>query len=296
MVQKMKLGHTDMEVTQLGFGAMELRNLAQEGGRLSDEEQAGKVLNAVLDSGVNFVDTSWCYGRSEELIGRYISNRRDDYFVATKCGHYWRNDPQRQGYSREGINNCINESLSRLKTDHVDILQLHNAKPDEIRLQGSIDALHELKSQGKIRYIGASTALPHVRELLEMGVFDTFQIPYSALEPEHDQILGEIAEQGAGVIIRGGVAKGSPVAGSSTSRSFARTKPRWDKAQLGALAPDIDPMELILRFTLSHPAAHTVIVGTQNLEHLTANIAAAAKGPLEPALVKEIRSRTTTLD
>lgn len=296
MVQKMQLGHTGMEVTQLGFGAMELRRLAEEGGRLSDEDQAGKVLNAVLDSGVNFVDTSWCYGRSEALIGRYISHRRDDYFLATKCGHYWRNDPQRSGYSREGIINCINESLTRLRTDYVDILQLHNPRPDEVRQLGSVAVLQELKAQGKIRSIGVSTALPHVTEFLAMGVFETFQIPYSALEPDHDEILQQIAAQGAGVIIRGGVAKGSPVADSGNSRSFARTRPKWDKAQLGALAPGMDPMELILRFTLSHPAAQTVIVGTQNLEHITANVEAAAKGPLEPGLVEEIRSRTANLD
>ena len=296
MVQRMQLGHTGMEVTQLGFGAMELRQLAEDGGRLPNEEQAGRVLNAVLDGGVNFVDTSWCYGRSEEFIGRYISHRRDEYFLATKCGHYWRRDSERSGYSREGIMNCINESLTRLHTDHVDLLQLHNPRPDEVRRQDSVAVLQDLKAQGKIRAMGVSTSLPHVDEFLEMGVFETFQIPYSALEPEHDEVLRRVAEAGAGVIIRGGVAKGSPVAEAGDSRTFARTRPRWDKSQLGALAPDIDPMELILRFTLSHPAANTVIVGTQSLEHMSANMEAAAKGPLDPALVEEIRSRTAALD
>ena len=122
--------------------------------------------------------------------------------------------------------------------------------------------------------------------VVEMGVFETFQIPYSALEPEHDEVLRRVAEAGAGVIIRGSVAKGSPVAEAGDSRTFARTRPRWDKSQLGALAPEIDSMELILRFTLSHPAAHIVIVGTQSLEHMAANMEAAAKGPLDPALVE----------
>jgi len=85
IVDRISLGELDLSVRPRG--PREIRNLAQDGGRLSDEDQAGKVLNAVLDSGVNFIDTSWCYGRSEELIGRYISHRRDDYFLATKCGH-----------------------------------------------------------------------------------------------------------------------------------------------------------------------------------------------------------------
>ena len=296
MIQKKQLGRTGMEVTQLGFGAMELRNLVQDGGRLPDEEHAGKVLNAVLDAGVNFVDTSWCYARSEEFIGRYISHRRDEYFLSTKCGHFWRDDDQRSGYSREGILNCINESLTRLHTDHVDLLQLHNPRPDEVRRQGSVAVLQELKAQGKTRAIGVSTSLPHVDEFLEMDVFETFQIPYSALEPEHDEVLTRIARSGAGVIIRGGVAKGTPVVESSDSRGFARTRPRWEKAQLAALAPDMDPMELILRFTLSHPAAQTVIVGTQSLEHIADNLQAAAKGPLDPSLVEEIRGRIGALD
>lgn len=296
MIQKMQLGRTGMEVTQLGFGAMELRNLVQDGGRLPDEAHAGRVLNAVLDAGVNFVDTSWCYARSEEFIGRYISHRRDEYFLSTKCGHYWRDDPQRSGYSRQGILNCINESLTRLNTDHVDLLQLHNPTPEVVRQQGSVAVLQELKAQGKARAIGVSTSLPHADEFLEMGVFETFQIPYSALEPEHDELLTRIAQSGAGVIIRGGVAKGSPVVVEADSRAHARTRPRWEKADLAALAPDMDPMELILRFTMSHPAAQTIIVGTQSLEHIAGNLRAAEKGALDAPLVEEIRSRVSSLD
>ena len=83
-IPRRTLGRTGLEVTTLGFGAMELRG-APSGPQISDEE-AGRLLNAVLDEGINFIDTSIDYGRSEELIGRFIANRRDEYVLASKCG------------------------------------------------------------------------------------------------------------------------------------------------------------------------------------------------------------------
>ena len=93
MLKTSILGRTGLEVTNLGFGAMELKDVVENSGRLPTEEHAGAVLNAVLDSGINFIDTSWYYDRSEEFIGRFVSHRRDEYVLATKCGHWWRNDP-----------------------------------------------------------------------------------------------------------------------------------------------------------------------------------------------------------
>ena len=79
------LGRTGLEVTRLGYGTAPRKH--------PDDEQWGRILNGVLDSGINFIDTSWYYDRSEEFIGRFVSHRRDEYVLATKCGHWWRNDP-----------------------------------------------------------------------------------------------------------------------------------------------------------------------------------------------------------
>ena len=83
---KRTLGRTGLEVTDLAYGAMEVRGSRIWGGRPVTESQAETILNAVLDSGINFIDTANDYGRSEEFIGKYISNRRDQYYLATKCG------------------------------------------------------------------------------------------------------------------------------------------------------------------------------------------------------------------
>jgi len=305
MLRKMTLGRTGMEVTQLGYGAA-LR-------WTPDEDRMERVLNAVLDAGINFIDTSWCYQNpfidassiwhyqsSEEFIGHYIGHRRSEYFISTKCGHFWKNDPDRSGkqsrnWSRDGLLNCIEESLTRLRTDHVDILQLHNPTPEEVQRYNCVSTLQAIQAQGKTRFIGVSTTVPYVEEFLEMGGFDTFQLPYSALEPEYEGALSRVAQRGAGTIIRGAVAQGVPVVPISDKRPFAEEKARWENVGLSALAPQLDPMELMLRFTLSHPSAHTVIVGTKNLGHLQANLRAAEKGPLDAQLVKAIRAQVASV-
>ena len=183
-MKKNILGRTSLEVTQLGFGAAEL-----SGGNVT-EEQSERILNAVLDAGINFVDTAVDYGLSEERIGRYIASRRSEYYLATKCGcnpqgkeHLW---------TRDNFFKNIHGSLERMKTDHVDVLQMHGPSPDDVRNGNLIEALREIQSQGMTRFIGISTTLPHLTEFLEMGVFDTFQIPYSCLTPIHHDAITQV--------------------------------------------------------------------------------------------------------
>lgn len=127
-----------------------------------------------------------------------------------------------------------------------------------------------------------------------MGVFDVFQIPYSALQREHEAIIAAASAVGAGIIIRGGVARGSPT-GWQQRRYYMLSADelsgRWDKARLDELLQGMSRMEFMLRFTLSEPALDTTIVGTKNLDHLSDNIAAAAKGPLPEATVTEAKRR-----
>ena len=296
MLKTSILGKTGLEVTNLGFGAMELKDVLENGGRLPTESHAEAVLNAVLNSGINFIDTAWCYDRSEEFIGRFISHRRDEYVLATKCGHWWRNDPDHSGWSHEGMMNCIDQSLQRLRTDHVDILQLHNATPDDVRTHDSINTLKEIQTQGKTRFIGISTVLPYIEEFIEMDVFDTFQIPYSAMEPEHEEVIRRAAEKGIGTIIRGGVALGTPNLEDAAKRQTGvKVKSRWETADLGSLAPDLDPMEMMLRFTTSHPYIHSIIAGTQNLDHIANNISTIQKGGLDEDLVRQIKDRVASI-
>ena len=289
-------------------GAMELR-----GGRGRDisEQQAEAMLNAVLDSGINLIDTSPDYGLSEERIGRYIAHRRDEYVLASKCGCLVAVEPTAGGprhvFTPENIRAGVEQSLSLMKTDHLDIVQFHGSPSRaELEEHGGLQALQDLQQEGKVRFLGMSGTLPHLPDQIAMGVFDEFQIPYSALQREHEDLITAAAEAGAGTFIRGGAAKGAP----SEDKAWDLGRPArpggpadpfadgsaerfWDAAKLDELAEGIGRMAFTLRFTLTHPGLSTTIVGTANPAHLAQNVEAAQAGPLPADLYEEAKRRLT---
>jgi aryl-alcohol dehydrogenase-like predicted oxidoreductase len=119
------LGRTGFDVTILGFGAMELRG-APRGPEISDQE-AERLLNGVLDAGINFIDTSIDYGRSEERIGNSIAHRRQEYFLASKCGCVVGGAQGEHVHTAENIRRGVENSLRLLKTDHLDLVQFHRS-------------------------------------------------------------------------------------------------------------------------------------------------------------------------
>lgn len=293
---KRTLGRTGLEVTQLGYGSMGLRGPKTWGVRVVDEAAADAFLNSVLDAGINLIDTSPDYGISEERIGRSISSRRNEFYLATKCGcvytqhddhleidHVWKQDVVRRN---------LETSLERLQTDYVDILQFHGGDAETLQQEGLIDLLIEFRDQGLVRFIGVSSSLPKLPAMIELGVFDTFQIPYSCLAPAHHDLITQAAETGAGIIIRGGIAQGGPDA--EIQREALNDV--WSAAKLDELLTDgMTRAELILRYTLSHPHCHTTIVGTCHPSHLADNLAAADKGSLPLDLYDEVTGRVSAV-
>lgn len=288
-----KLGRTGLDVTRLGYGAMEVRGSRIWGGRPVTEEQAKTILNAVLDAGINFIDTANDYGRSEEFIGKYISYRRKEYFLATKCGctvvrRDENTDDTPHVWTRDNLFRGLHESLQRMKTEYVDLMQLHNPPVEETEKNHLVDALKEMHAQGKVRFICISTTLPHLPTYLEWGVFDAFQIPYSALERDHEEWITKTAQAGIGVIVRGGVARGEPGQGLGSND-------RWTGFEAAKLDELREPGEsrsaFLLRYTLTHPHSDTIIAGTLNPEHLKENVAAVLRGPLSSELYAETKRR-----
>ena len=298
-IPRRTLGRTGLEVTTLGFGAMELRG-APRGPELSDE-QAKDVLNAVLDSGINFIDTSPDYGRSEELIGRFISRRRNEYFLASKCGCVTSAQPPVAGerplhiFTAENIRAAVEQSLGRLNTDHLDLVQFHaSPSKQELEQAGALDELLQLQREGKVRFIGMSGILPNLEEHIAMGVFDEFQVPYSALQRDQEEAITRASKAGAGIVIRGGVARGQPTDWEGRSNYMVRAdvaRERWEQARLDELRDGMNRIEFTLRFTLSNPELDTTIVGTGDIGHLHDNVAVAKKGPLPDAVVSEAKKR-----
>ena len=291
-IAKRELGRTGLLVTTLGYGAMELRGAPR--GRDVTEEQAETILNNLLDSGINYIDTSIDYGLSEERIGRHISHRRAEFYLASKCGCLVGAPAAPRGqrgahvFTRDNIVAGVEQSLARMKTDYLDVVQFH-ASPSRQTLEehGALDALIELRDAGKVRFIGISGTLPHLIEHIGMGVFDVFQVPYSAVEREHEAAIATAAQKGAGIVIRGGAAKGAPTEGKQAGLQWER----WRRAHLEDLIEGMTPMEFILRFTFTNPDLDTTIVGTINPAHLRTNLEILQKGPLSLELYEEAKRR-----
>jgi len=283
-------GKTGLNVTVLGYGAMELRNPSV------DKALAEKLLNTVLDSGITFIDTAPDYGPSEDYIGKFITHRRDEYVLATKCGCNIPRpadpDAPRHIWTGAQLRHNIEHSLKRLNTDHVDIWQIHSAYPGDLAGTDVLETMFKIKAEGKVRHIavsmgGASEKYGYVqmRGYLDPAwdAFEAMQVWYSALVRHSEQAIRDAAAKGVGTILRGATRRVDPW----ESLADACTKLRLDDLR----APGESAAQFLLRFVASHPGAHTIIVGTQSLDHLAENVVAAEVGPLPADVLAEARKR-----
>ena len=161
----------------------------------------------------------------------------------------------------------------------------------------TVETLMAMRDEGKARFIGTSGILPNLPDHIAMGVFDVFQIPYSAVQREHEDLITAAVAAGAGTLIRGVPARRDRVRGQELGARGRSGCPagegqrRWDSAGLDDLLGGMPRHEFVLRFTLSHPDLSSTIVGTSNSEHLRANMAIAAKGPLPADLYEEAKKQ-----
>src|SRR3954468_547705 len=198
-MEKRRLGKTDMDVSVLGFGGAEI---GYEGATAATVE---KLLNSALDAGLNLVDTAECYESSEELIGATVGHRRDEFYLFTKVGH-----PRGVGsedWSPASILESIERSLRRLKTDRLDLVQLHSCSEAVLRKGEAIAALQTARERGYTRYIGYSGDSHAARYAVESGAFDTLQTSVNIADQETiDLTLPLAREKQMGVIAKRPVA------------------------------------------------------------------------------------------
>lgn len=297
-----KLGRTDLEVTRLGYGAMAIHGVPPSGAAISDNH-ARDVLHSVMDAGINYIDTANCYGRSEEFIGNYLGARRSEYFLATKCGcrpydeyqkYYLAGETvpvdERHIWTKENVFRGLEESLRRLRTDYVDVMQVHGPGLADWHREDLFDSLDEMRRQGKVRWLGMSARnAEELPDFLDMDVFDVFQVAYSAFSRQQEAWISTAAGRGAGTVIRGGVAKGEP---EESVGAADRWRDAFENKGLDELREDGESRTaFVLRFTLSHPDIHTVIVGSQDPTHIADNARAARSGPLSDETYAEAKRR-----
>ena len=294
-MEKRDFGKTGLRVSLLGFGLYEIRSLAGSAGA----EEAGRLLNAALDAGINFLDTAGCYGNSEELIGGAVAHRRDEYVLATKCGDATDGLAARP-WTAEAVEESINRSLRRLKTDRLDLVQLHSCGADVLQQGDVTDALVRARDAGKTRFIGYSGDEDAALWAIESGIFDALQTSLNIVDQHaHSRLLKPAEKRGMGVIIKRPVANVAWSSGGASSSLPGDYPRRWQAiAEPGPIpgAPQ-DPIHLALGFVFAHPEVDTAIVGTSNLSHLRSNIELMERGVSIPSeTVEELHSRFDELD
>ena len=307
-LQKRTLGKSGIGISEIGLG------LWAAGGDAwgpTDDGQVLRAIDAALEAGITFFDTSDVYGdgHSEELLGKAMKGRRDRFVVATKIG--WRGfdgEKRRTAYSDvQKLIAGVESNLQRLGTSYVDVIQSHISFRDPT-MEVFIEGFQRLQKDGKVRAYGLSTSdFEYIKAFNHDGKCATLQIDYSILNrtPEAD-ILDYCKQQGIGVIVRGALAMGlltgkfdeTTVFHDSDFRRKWQTEPdqnaiyKQDLAKVKQLAPlareGRSLAQAALQFTLAHDAVTTVIPGAKNADQVRANLPGAPLAAADRALIDRV--------
>ena len=289
-MEKRTLGRTGIEVSRLGLGLAEISRQVLQGRETPD---AVHVLNLALDIGINFLDTAACYASSEVLMGSAVSHRRDEFVLASKCGHAV--ETEAEPWTAGLIAESVDRSLRRLNTDYLDILQLHSCDLDVLERGEVIEAVIKARDQGKTRFIGYSGDNEAALWAARSGIFDTLQTSFNLVDQSaRRDLLGAARASGMGIIIKRPVGNG---VWGRTSSPYAYADEYFRRAQvmmeMGPLpgAPE-NPMLLAIGFLLAHDEVDTAIAGTHNPAHLRSNVEMIEQDlPIPAGVVEELHRR-----
>ncbi|MFD2445933.1 aldo/keto reductase [Bacillus sp. CGMCC 1.16607] len=304
-MQKRKLGQSDLFVSEIGLGCMSLG---------TNEANAHRVINAAFEEGINYFDTADLYdfGVNEQIVGSALKKVRDQVVIATKVGNRWNDDKCGWSWdpSKAYIKEQVKQSLKRLGTDYIDLYQLHGGTMED-RIEESIEAFEELKSEGFIRYYGISSIRPNViREYVEKSSIVSVMMQYSLLDrrPE-ESAIPLLAQHEISIVCRGTLAKG------------ILTEKKWDdfstsikekgyldysSSELMNLLYSLEEKlsgrtltEVATQYCLSDPTVATVVAGASSPEQVRKNVQSAQSQVLskeELGLLRQITKRSVYKD
>ncbi|MGH7353074.1 MAG: aldo/keto reductase [Candidatus Rokuibacteriota bacterium] len=281
-----RLGRTGMSVSALGFGGSEI------GYQRVSLKTVERLLGEAIDAGLNVIDTAECYAGSEGLIGRALRGRRHECYVFTKCGHP--HGGYRGNWRPDSLLWSLERSLKRLKTDHVDLLQLHSCSLDVLKRGDCITALERARERGWTRWIGYSGDGEAARYAVECGSFDTLQTSVSIADQEALELTLPLARAR-----RMGVIAKRPLANVAWRYARKPAEPYYQTYWSRLRALDYEflrrggdrAVSAALRFTLAAQGVHTAIVGTTKPGRWRQNAALLEAGPLPSEATESIRAR-----
>ncbi|MHC5023577.1 MAG: aldo/keto reductase [Planctomycetota bacterium] len=244
------LDRTGLLVSPIGFGAFKIgRNVGakyEQSYDLPDEEAVSRLLNGVLDLGINLIDTAPAYGLSEERVGRALAHRRHEFVLSTKVGETFEDGCSTHDFSAAAIQASLERSLHRLRTDALDVALVHSPGDDLRVLEQTdvVEALRDAKSEGLVRAIGLSgKTVAGAEHALTWA--DVLMVEYHLEDRSHEEVIERAAASSVGVIVKKGLASGRL------------------------------PADEAVRFVLGQAGVSSLVVGSLDLDHLRANVAAA---------------------
>jgi aryl-alcohol dehydrogenase (NADP+) len=278
-MQYRTLGRTGIRVSPYALGTLMFATTMG-----NDPADSARIIHKAIDAGINVVDTADAYGDSEEVVGKALEGRRDDVVLATKFGRPIGQDPNHQGASRRWIVAAVEGSLRRLRTDHIDLYQLHRPDPDT-DIEETLAALTDLIRSGKVRAIGASQTpaadiveAQWVAERRGLARFHTEQPAYSILSRGIErEILPTVQRHGMGSLVWGPLAQGlltgrnpGDLRRAGLARHLSDARRLGVVEQLQPLAADAGlPMtHLAMAFTIAHPGVTCALLGARTEAHL----------------------------
>jgi len=302
-MQYRKLGRTGLEVSDIGYGAWGIGGKQWLGG---EDDESLNSLRRAIDLGVNFIDTALAYGdgHSEQLVGQVVRGASRKVYVATKVppkNRVWpasASTPIAEVFPYDYIVSCAEESLSNLKLETIDLLQLHVWTDAWVDREGWKRALEDLQRAGKVRFVGVS-ATEHDPDsalaVMRTGLIDAVQVIYNVFDQTPERQMFPLAiERNIGILARVPLDEGALSGHFSESTTFPQgdfrewyfrgDRKREVVQHVDALRRDLGETSSIadtaLRFCLSHPAVSTVIPGMRTRKHVESNVALSDAGAL----------------
>lgn len=276
-MKKRELGNSGLYVSEIGLGCMSLPN---------DLDESKNIIDAALHAGINYFDTADLYdgGRNEELVGYALKGRRADVIIATKAGNKMNPDGKSWSWdaSKAYIIEAIKKSLQRLKTDYIDLYQLHGGVMED-NAEETIDAFESLKKDGLIRQYGISSIRPTViKRFLDNSSAVSVMMQYSLLDRRPEEWFPMIHDAGASVVTRGTIAKGFLTAEGLARAVQANGFVDYEATELIRTVQELseqtaDLHAAAIAYVLDDPTVASALVGARTTEQLLDSVAAYDK-------------------
>jgi aryl-alcohol dehydrogenase-like predicted oxidoreductase len=287
MMIKRKLGKTGIEVSEVAFGCVEIGMPYGIGiesiNDMPTEEEAIQLLQAALQSGINFFDTARAYGNSENIIGKAFKNNRSEVIIATKCKHFQNSNGSIPAFDelKQIVETSLQESLAALRTTYLDVFMLHQANVQILQNKDVQFIFASLKEAGLIKATGVSTYTNQETELaINTNVWDVIQLPFNLMDQRQSVLFNQAQASGIGLIVRSILLKGLLTdKGKNLHPALNKVEQHIQKYGVLTNQLGVNLAALATRFALSFPQISAILIGIDKLSYLKESLAAANGSP-----------------